>query len=315
MGCEQMSQAHTHGDTNGGHDHSHAPKSFGKAFAIGITLNTGFVIAEATFGVLGNSTALLADAAHNLSDVLGLVIAWAAVGLSRRVPTARYTYGWRGSSILAALFNAVFLLVAVGGIAWEAILRFAKPEPVAGMTVVFVALVGIFVNGITALLFASGRKGDINIRGAFLHMAADAAVSLGVVIAAAFIIFTGWEWIDPAVSLGICGVILISTWGLLGASLRMSLGAVPSGIDPHAVGEYLRRLPGVSEIHDLHIWPMSTTETALTCHLVMPAGHPGDAFLMDTAHELEHRFKIGHSTLQVEISENTHCVLAPKEAV
>ena len=308
-------RAHTHDEEVGGHAHSHAPKSFGKAFAIGIALNTAFVIAEAVFGVLSNSTALLADAAHNLSDVLGLIVAWAAVGLSRRIPTKRYTYGWRGSSILAALFNAVFLLVAVGGIAWEAILRFSKPEPVMGTTVILVALAGIFVNSFTAFLFASGRKGDINIQGAFLHMAADAAVSLGVVIAAIVIMYTGWEWIDPAVSLGICVVILLSTWGLLGNSLRMSLGAVPRGIDPDAVRSFLEGRIGVSQLHDLHIWPMSTTETALTCHLCMPAGHPGDAFLMEVAQELEHDFNIQHATLQIEISENTLCKLAPDEKV
>ncbi len=307
--------AHTHDEGAGGHAHSHAPKSFGKAFAIGIALNTGFVAAEAVFGILSNSTALLADAAHNLSDVLGLIIAWAAIGLSRRVPTKHYTYGWRGSSILAALFNAVFLLVAVGGIAWEAITRFSKPEPVMGMTVILVALAGIFVNGFTAFLFASGRKGDINIQGAFLHMAADAAVSLGVVIAAIVIMYTGWEWLDPAVSLGICGVILLSTWGLLGNSLRMSMGAVPGGIDPDAVRSFLEGRAGVSQLHDLHIWPMSTTETALTCHLCMPAGHPGDEFLMEVAHELEHDFNIQHATLQIEISESTMCKLAPDENV
>ncbi len=302
-----------------GHDHrgahSHAPKSFGFAFAVGMLLNTGFVVVEAAFGIIGNSTALLADAAHNLSDVLGLLVAWVAVGLSRRAPTARYTYGLRGSSILAALFNALVLLIAVGGIAWEAFLRFNKPEPVAGGTVVVVALVGIAVNGFTAWLFASGRKDDLNIEGAFLHMAADAAVSAGVVVAAGIIIYTGWLWIDPAVSLAICVVIFWSTWGLLKSTVRLSLDGVPAGIHTPAVEEFLEGMPGVEEIHDLHIWSMSTTEIALTCHAVIPAGHPGDAFLMEAAHELDRRFRIGHVTIQVETSRETACKLAPNEVV
>lgn len=304
-----------HGGHDEGHGHSHAPKSFGLAFAVGVALNTAFVVVEAIFGVIGNSTALLADAAHNLSDVLGLLVAWAAVGLSRRPPTARFTYGLRGSSILAALFNAMFLLVAVGGIGWEAVQRIGQPEPVAEMTVIVVALIGIAINGGTALLFASGRKGDINIHGAFLHMAADAAVSAGVVIAAIIILYTGWFWIDPAVSLLICVVILWGTWGLLKASMQMSLDAVPAGIDPLAVRSFLEERPGVAGLHDLHIWPMSTTETALTCHLVMPGGHPGDGFILETARELQHQFRIGHSTVQIETSMATACTLAPEEVV
>jgi cobalt-zinc-cadmium efflux system protein len=307
--------AHDRHDDGHGHSHTHAPKSFGVAFAIGVALNTTFVVVEAIFGIIGNSTALLADAAHNLSDVLGLLVAWAAVGLSRRPPTARFTYGLRGSSILAALFNAMILLVAVGGIGWEALQRIGKPEPLAEMTVIVVALVGIAINGVTAWLFVSGRKDDINIQGAFLHMAADAAVSAGVVIAATIILYTGWLWIDPAVSLGICIVILWGTWGLLKGSMQMSLDAVPAGIDPAAVRSFLQGRPGVAELHDLHVWPMSTTETALTCHLVMPGGHPGDAFILETARELQHRFKIGHATLQIEISMVTACLLAPEEVV
>jgi cobalt-zinc-cadmium efflux system protein len=292
--------AHDRHDDGHGHSHTHAPKSFGVAFAIGVALNTTFVVVEAIFGIIGNSTALLADAAHNLSDVLGLLVAWAAVGLSRRPPTARFTYGLRGSSILAALFNAMILLVAVGGIGWEALQRIGKPEPLAEMTVIVVALVGIAINGVTAWLFVSGRKDDINIQGAFLHMAADAAVSAGVVIAATIILYTGWLWIDPAVSLGICIVILWGTWGLLKGSMQMSLDAVPAGIDPAAVRSFLQGRPGVAELHDLHVWPMSTTETALTCHLVMPGGHPGDAFILETARELQHRFKIGHATCKLK---------------
>ena len=305
-----MSARHDHD-----HGHSHAPKSFGFAFALGTGLNVAFVIIEAIFGFLANSTALLADAGHNLSDVLGLVVAWTASILSKRAPTDRYTYGLRSSSILAALFNAAFLLVAVGAIALEAAQRFAAPKPVAGVTVMVVAAVGILINGVTALLFASGRKADINIRGAFLHMTADAAVSAGVVVAAALILLTGAYWIDPLVSLVICVIIVWSTWGLLKDSIRMSLGAVPLGVNPLEVRAYLEGLAGVAELHDLHIWPMSTTETALTCHLVMPSGHPGDAFLMATARELEHRFGIGHATIQIETCRGATCALSSDQVV
>jgi len=307
-----------HGD-HGGHahglGHTHAPASFGKAFAIGIALNVGFVAIEATYGVLANSMALLADAGHNLSDVLGLVVAWIAMVLAKRAPSARYTYGMKGSSILAALFNAVFLLVAVGAIAWEAVQRFGEPAPVAGKTVMIVAAVGILVNGITAWLFASGAKGDINIKGAFLHMAADAAVSAGVVIAGLVILYTGWTWLDPVVSLAIVAVIVWSTWGLLRDSLTLSLGAVPPGIDPAAVRGHLEGLPGVTGLHDLHVWAMSTTETCLTAHLLMPGGRPDDAFLMRAAAGIKERFGIGHTTLQVETSADTPCVLAPDHVV
>ncbi|MEE7465011.1 cation transporter [Methylobacterium fujisawaense] len=305
---------HAHGGHAHGPGHVHAPASFGRAFAIGIGLNVGFVVLEAAYGVLGNSVALLADAGHNLSDVLGLVVAWVATVLAKRSPSARYTYGMKGSSILASLFNAVFLLVAVGAIGWEAIQRFGEPAPVAGKTVMVVAAVGILVNGITAWLFASGAKGDINIRGAFLHMAADAAVSAGVVLAGLVILYTGWTWLDPAVSLGIVAVIVWSTWGLLRDSLAMSLAAVPPGIDPAAVRAHLGSLPGVAAIHDLHIWPMSTTDVALTAHLVVPGGAPGDAFLMRAAQEMHERFGIGHATFQVETSEAA-CTLAPDHVV
>lgn len=294
---------HTHDHAG----HSHAPKDFGRAFAIGVTLNTLFVIVEAIFGFIGNSTALLADAAHNLSDVLGLLIAWGAAALTRRPPSERFTYGFRSSSILAALFNAMFLLVAVGAIGWEALHRFAAPQPVASQTIMVVAAIGILINGFTAWLFVSGRKSDINIEGAFLHMAADAAVSAGVVIAGAAILFTGWLWLDPLTSLGICAVILWSTWTLLTRSLRMSLDAVPDTIDPQAVRTYLAGLPGVSDVHDLHIWPISTTNTALTCHLVMTGGHPGDSFLETLAHDLDHRFSIDHATVQIEVATLRSC--------
>lgn len=304
-----------HHHDHGGAGHVHAPASFGKAFAIGITLNTALVVAEAVYGYLGNSTALMADAGHNLSDVFGLLVAWAASIASKRAPSGRFTYGLRGSSILAALANAVFLLVATGAIGWESVQRFRDPEPIAGVTVMVVATIGIFVNAATALLFARGRKGDINIRGAFLHMAGDAAVSAGVVISAALILWTGWLWLDPAMSLVICAVILWSTWGLLRSSVGMSLSAAPAEIDLDAVRAFLLDRPGVSEIHDLHVWPISTTETAMTCHLVIPSGHPGDEFLMECAHLLQEFYKIGHATLQIEISEGNACSLAPDDVV
>lgn len=313
---------HDHGADRHGHDHDHgglghvhAPASFGKAFAIGIGLNTALVAAEAVYGYLGNSTALMADAGHNLSDVLGLVVAWAASVASKRAPSGRFTYGLKGASILAALANAVFLLVATGAIGWESILRLYEPEPVAGLTVMVVAAIGIVVNGATAMLFASGRKGDINIQGAFLHMAGDAAVSAGVVASAALILWTGWLWLDPGMSLVICAVILWSTWSLLRGSVAMSLSAAPVGTDMDAVRSLLLQRPGVSKIHDLHIWPISTTETAITCHLVMPAGHPGDGFLMESARLLRTEHKIGHATLQIETDENNECALAPDDVV
>lgn len=314
-----MSANPSHDHTHDGHGHEpgpgHAPANFGRAFAIGIGLNLTFVAVEFVYGVIGNSVALLADAGHNLSDVLGLVIAWIASVLTRRPPSSRLTYGLGGSSILAALFNAVFLLIAVGAIAWEAILRLFHPEPVAGATIMIVAAVGIVINGVTAWLFVSGRKDDLNIRGAFLHMAADAGVSAGVVAAGLVILQTGWAWVDPLTSLAIVGVIVWGTWNLLRDSLAMSVSAVPAAIDPQVVRQYLESRTGVSAVHDLHIWAMSTTENALTAHLVFPAGHPGDEFLMSAATELRQRFGIGHTTLQVEISEETACRLAPDHVV
>ena len=306
---------HDHEHDHGGLGHVHAPASFGKAFAIGIGLNTALVVAEAVYGYLGNSTALMADAGHNLSDVLGLVMAWAASVAAKRAPSGRFTYGLKGASILAALANAVFLLVATGAIGWESILRLYEPEPVAGLTVMVVAAIGIVVNGATAMLFASGRKGDINIQGAFLHMAGDAAVSVGVVASAALILWTGWLWLDPGMSLVICAVILWSTWSLLRGSVAMSLSAAPAGTDMDAVRSFLLQRPGVAKIHDLHIWPISTTETAITCHLVVPAGHPGDEFLMEAARLLRTEHKIGHATLQIETDENNACALAPDDVV
>jgi cobalt-zinc-cadmium efflux system protein len=295
--------------------HVHAPGSFGTAFAIGVALNAGFVVLEVVFGIAGHSVALLADAGHNLSDALGLVVAWLATVLARRAPTARFTYGLGGSSILAALFNAVFLLVVIGGLSWEAIGRMFHPGPVAGKTVMIVAAVGILINGICAWLFASGRNHDLNIRGAFMHMAADALVSLGVVVAGLVILLTGWLWLDPLVSLAINGIIVWGTWSLLRDSMAMSLDAVPPGIEPERVESFLAARPGVASVHDLHIWGMSTTETALTVHLVMPGGYPGDAFIAELCRNLQARIAIGHATVQVEIDEDAACPLAPAHVV
>ena len=292
---------HAHGDH--GHSHAHAPTDFGSAFLIGVVLNTGFVIVEAAYGLISGSMALVADAGHNLSDVLSLLLAWGASVAARRPASDRYTYGLKSSTILAALANAGLLLVAIGAIVFETINRMAEPPAVQGETMAIVAGIGIVVNTATALLFMRGRHGDLNIRGAFLHMAADALVSLGVVIAGLAIMATGALWIDPVVSLLIVAVIAWGTWGLLKDSVAMSLLAVPKGIDEKAVRAYLAGLPGVVAVHDLHIWPMSTTETALTAHLVMPGGHPGDGFLREVADELSHHHRIGHATVQVELSQ------------
>jgi cobalt-zinc-cadmium efflux system protein len=289
------------------HAHSHAPRDFGRAFAIGTLLNLAFVAVEGGAGVWTGSVALLADAGHNLSDVLGLLIAWGGAELAKRPTSKRFTYGLRGSSILAALANALLLLVAVGAISLEAAQRLADPHPVAGVPVMVVAAVGIVVNLATAMLFASGRKHDINIRGAYLHMAADAGVSAAVVVAGALIYFTGLAWIDPAISLVVVAVILWSTWGLLKESITMALHAVPQRIDADAVERTLAALPGVTRVHDLHIWPMSTTEAALTAHLVMPGGHPGDLFLSDLQHRLAHDFRIDHTTVQIELGDGAEC--------
>lgn len=294
------SHSHDHGHGHG-HAHSHAPADFGNAFLIGIVLNTAFVVVEATYGWISGSMALIADAGHNLSDVLALLLAWGASVAAKRPASQRFTYGYKSSTILAALANAGLLLVAIGAILFETLHRMAEPAPVQGETMVVVAGIGIAINAGTAALFMRGQD-DINIRGAFLHMAADALVSLGVVIAGLAIIWTGARWIDPAVSLVIVAVIGWGTWGLLKDSVAMSMLAVPRGIAESDVRAYLAALPGVETVHDLHIWPMSTTETALTAHLVMPQGHPGDAFLRDVAHDLEHHHRIGHPTIQIETS-------------
>ncbi|RJT24604.1 cation transporter [Chakrabartia godavariana] len=295
-----MSGAHHHHDH---HHHGHDHGGFGRAFAIGIALNLIFVAVEVLYGLRANSTALLSDAGHNLSDVLGLAIAWGGAKLAARPPTKRYTWGLRSSSILAAMLNGLMLMVALGAIALEAIERIADPQPVAGPTMMAVATVGILINGLTALLFARGRKGDINIRGAFLHMAGDAAVSAAVVIAGLAILWTGETLIDPVLSLAIAALIFWQTYGLLKQSVAMSLGAVPEGIDYDAVADALAGQPGVARVHDLHIWPSSTTENVLTAHLVMPAGHPGDAFLGTLATLLHDRFDIDHVTVQIETGD------------
>ena len=312
MSSEQHADPAGHAHSPGGHHH--APANFGRAFAIGIALNTGYVLVEAGYGFATGSVALVADAGHNLSDVFGLTIAWVAATLGQRAPSGRFTYGLRGSSILAALFNALFLLVAVGAIAWEAVRRFGDPSPVPGGTIMAVAAVGIAINALTAWLFARGRKGDLNIRGAYLHMAADAAVSAGVVISGFLILQTGWSWLDPATSLVIAGIIVWSTWGLLRESIAMALQAVPTGIDLFAVEVHLASLPGVTRVHDLHVWPMSTTEIALTAHLVVPAGPPGDEFLRDACAGLVKAFGIDHATLQIE-ADAAACTLAAAEVV
>ena len=305
--------AHNHSHD---HDHSHVPKNFDRAFAIGIALNLGFVVVEVVFGLFANSLALLADAGHNLSDVLSLLFAWGASILVRKLPTQRHTYGLRRTSILAALINALVLLVAVGAIAWEAILRFGHPEAVASDTVIWVASVGIVINGFTAWLFMSGQKQDMNIRGAYLHMMADAAVSLGVVLAAIAIKFTDWLWLDPAMSLVVAVIIGIGTWSLLRESLSLALDAVPANIHPAKVEAYLASLPGIEAVHDLHIWAMSTTEIALTVHLIKPDAVIDDLLLVQINNELRELFGIQHTTVQFERGDTSHpCKQAPAEVV
>lgn len=292
------------------------PKNFDRRFAIGAGINMLFVVLELTFGFISNSLALIADAIHNFSDVVGLLLAWGGAWLARLLPTARRTYGFRSATILAALTNAALLFVVVGAIVIEAVHRFMKPAEMASMTVVWVALAGIVVNGATAMLFWHGQKDDINIRGAFLHMAADAAVSLGVVIAALVIMGTGWFWVDPVISLLIAAVILWSTWGLARESLHLSLAGVPPQIDHAAVKTWLAGLPGVTEVHDLHIWALSTTENALTVHLLRPDAAADDGFLQMVAEELQTRFQIHHPTIQIEIGNaKESCKLAPADVV
>ncbi len=274
------------------------------------------MLVEVFYGLTANSLALLADAGHNFGDVLGLLLAWGATALAARSPSARLTYGLRGSTILAAMANAMLLLMAVGVIGWEAIGRLSSPEAVAGTTVIWVALAGVAINGATALMFMKGADADLNVRAAYWHMAGDAAISLGVAVAGIAILYTGWLWLDPVVSLALTIAIFVGTWGILSESVRLAVQAVPAGVDPVAVRKHLAALPGVFEVHDLHIWGMSTTETALTAHLVMPGGHPGDDFLADAAHDLAASFQICHSTLQVETATgHGPCPLASEHSV
>ncbi len=303
------SHSHGHDHGHGHHHHAEPPAdgSFDRAFAIGIALNLGFVAAEAFYGWRVDSLALLADAGHNLSDVAGLGLAWGGAVAGRVRPGARYTYGWKKASILAAFTNAVLLLVAMGSLAWEAIGRFGHPPPTSGLTVMAVAAAGIVVNGATALLFMRGREGDMNVRGAYLHMASDALVSAGVVVTGALTLWLGWGWLDPAASLVITVVIVVGTWGLFRQSLRAMFDAVPEHIDLPAVQAGLEQLAGVTRVNDLHVWAMGTTQVALTAHLVMPGGCPDDAFIEHATAELREHFRIDHVTLQV----TRHALAAP----
>ena len=308
---DHRTDPHRHGDR-----HAQTRAGYGRAFAIGIGLNLAYVAVEAGFGVVSGSLALLADAGHNLGDVLGLALSWGAAVLSLRQPSPRFTYGFRSSSILAALANAVILLVVTGGIAWEALWRLSHPVAVAGATVAWVAAIGILVNGATALVFARGRSRDLNIRSAFVHMMADTAITAGVVVAGIAIALTGLAWLAPAVSLAVSAVIVYGTWDLIKDAMGLALDAVPEGVDAAAVRAHLAALPGVAAIHDLHIWGMSTTETALTCHLVMPGGHPGDAALGQLGRELDERFGIHHATIQIELADSDEvCALTPESVV
>lgn len=304
---------------HGGHDHRHphadAPENFGRAFAIATALNVALVVAQVAYGLIANSLALLADAGHNAADVVGLVMAWGAFAVADWRPSERFTYRLRAASILSAFANGLILLVAVGAIGWEAIRRLMQPEEVASVTVIVVAAIAVVVNGVSAWLLARGSRSDLNMRGAFLHMLADAGVSVAVIVAAFGILLTGWRWLDPAASLLISAVILVGCWRLLRDSLRLSLNAAPAAIDPAAVRRYLEGLPEVSEVHDLHIWAMSTTETALSCHLVTPGGHPGDDFLQRVARDLQQRFAIGHPTMQIELSDGGQCALQSANVV
>ncbi len=294
------------------HAHHQVPGQFGRAFAIGIGLNLSFVLVEVAFGILGDSLALLADAGHNFADVFGLILAWTGGRLAQRSPTLRFTYGLRGASILSALANAIFLLLVTGGIVWESVLRLLHPEPVLAWDIIIVAAVGVVINTATALLFVAGQKTDLNLRAAFLHMAGDAALSLAVAGTGVLILLTGWLWPDAAISIIVSGFIVWFTWGVLRESMGLALHAVPMGIDPVAVRRFLLSQRGVEDVHDLHIWAMSTTENALTAHLIMPGGTPGDDFLHHLAEDLDRQFRIHHPTLQVETGGGTHdCALAP----
>jgi len=286
------------------HHHHRAPPDYSRAFAAGVALNIAFVVVEAVFGVISGSLALLTDAGHNLSDVFGLLLAWGAAALARKQPSPRRTYGYSRATIIASLFSGLLLMGAVGAIGWEAAGRLMDPPQPAGKTIMIVAAIGVVVNTVTALFFLSGKDSDLNIRGAFLHMAADAAVSLGVVASGALIFYLGFNWIDPVISLVIAAVIFLSTWGLLRDSLNLAVDAVPRTVDPEAVRSYLEALPEVTTVHDLHIWPLSTTDTALTAHLVMQNMPDSDRFLNQVVQELLHSYSIDHATIQLERHES-----------
>ena len=306
---------HGHNHGGGGHDHAAEAGKLTLAYRIGIALNLIVVGTELVFGLISGSNALVADAWHNLSDVIGLIAAWAATALSKRRPTERFTYGLGKTSILAALFNALFLLVATSVVIWEAISRLIKPIPVDSPIIIAVALIGMVINGLTAWMFFGAGRHDINVRGAFLHLAGDAGISGAVALSGVVILYTGQVWVDPAASLVVSAVLIAGTWGLLRDSVAMSMEAVPRAISPGDVSTYLAELPGVSTLHDLHIWPLSTSTVALSGHLIMPEGHPGDGFLANVAEELQKRFGIGHVTLQIETGSGDDCVLANPETV
>jgi len=309
---------HSHDDHHGhghGHAHSHTPANFGRAFALTTALNLGLVVVQVAYGLAAHSMALLADAGHNFGDAIGLILAWIAYALARVRTSDRFTYGFRSASILSAFANAILLLVATGAIAWEAVRRFSDPPEVAGTTVMIVAAAGIVINGLSAWILMAGQKDDLNIRGAFLHLLADAGVSAAVVVGGAAIVLTGWNWIDPAISLVIAVVIVWGTWSLLRESFELSMQAVPKGIVLAEVRKHLEGLPGIVGVHDLHVWAMSTTEVALTAHLIRPQNPDGDAFLHEACDGLAHRFGIRHATLQVETAADVVCRLAPAEVV
>lgn len=311
-----MAAAHGHSHAPHGHaGHTHAVPSSSRAFAIGVVLNLGFVMVEAVFGVLSHSMALLADAGHNLSDVLGLALAWLAMSLAKRAPSRTQTYGLRGTTILASVANAVILLFVTGGVAWESARRLMHPEPVRGVAIVVVALAGVVVNGSSALLFLRDRKKDLNVRSAFMHLASDAALALGVAIAGAVMLATSWWWLDPITSIGLSLVILVATWSLLKRSLHLAVQGVPEHVDPGAVLAYLTSIPGVVEVHDLHVWSMSTTEVALTAHLVMPANACTPTLLGTISGHLHDALGIEHSTIQICPPEAPECMLAPADRV
>ncbi|MCX8565732.1 MAG: cobalt-zinc-cadmium efflux system protein [Glomeribacter sp. 1016415] len=304
------------GHSHAHHEHHRPAASYGRAFALSIGLNLAIVLSQLIYGWLANSTALIADAGHNFSDVLGLILAWGAIWLAKKQPNPRYTFGLRGASILAALANAVLLLGASGWIVWEAVPRFMHPAPVAGATVFIVATVGAVINGFSAWLLMSGSRHDLNIRSAFLHMVGDAAISLAVAISGLIILWTGWHWVDPALSIGVVLLIVYSTWGLLRASLQLALGAVPANVNLLHIEHYLAGLPGVVNVCDLHVWALSTTENALTAHLSMPAGHPGDDFLTAVTQTLAHEYSIHHVTLQINLDNTMRvCALTSPEAL